>query len=122
MTTDVSNTELVFCIWYVDEQLKSHEVFIGLHNLDSRGQCYNGTSAMAVCKTGVATTLLLKGATSSLHHYYGHTLNLAVQESVKANHILRETLDTVEEMTKLIKKLPKHETILFQKVKNDIAC
>lgn len=78
---------LVFCIWYVDEQLKSHEEFIGLHSLDSttvpniictiediplrlslqlqisRGQCYDGASAMASCKTGVnhcTATLLSK--------------------------------------------------------------
>ena len=40
---------------------------------------------------------------------------------MKANCILRDTLDTVEEMTKLIKKSPKREAI-FLKVKNGIAC
>ena len=35
-TTDVSNTEqfVLFFFWYVDDQLKSHEEFIGLHSLD----------------------------------------------------------------------------------------
>ena len=75
-TTDISNTEqLVFCIWYVDSKLNSHEEFIGLHSLESttaehisrtildimlrlslqlnncRGQCYDGANTMAGCKT-----------------------------------------------------------------------
>ena len=145
-TTDISNTEqLVFCIRHVDDQLNTHEEFIGLHSLESttaqnifhtiedillrlslqlencRGQCYDGASSMAGCKTGVATTLLRKEPRALYTHCYGHALNLAVQESVKANCILRDTLDTVEEMTKLIKKSPKREAI-FLKVKNDIAC
>lgn len=145
-TTDISNTEqLVFCIRYVDCQLNSHEEFIGLHSLESttaqsitrtiedillplslqlencRGQCYDGANAMAGCRTGVATTLLQKEPRALYTHCYGHALNLSVQESVKANVLLRDTLDTVEEMTKLIKKSPKRESI-FQKVKNDIAC
>ena len=87
-TTDISNTEqLVFCIRHVDDQLNTHEEFIGLHSLESttaqnifhtiedillrlslqlencRGQCYDGAgaSSMAGCKTGVATTLLYFG-------------------------------------------------------------
>ena len=44
-TTDVSNTEqLVFCIRYVDSQLNSHEVFIGLHSLES-------TKAQSITRT-----------------------------------------------------------------------
>ena len=145
-TTDICNTEqLVFCIRYVDSQLSSNEEFIGLHSLESttaqcitktikdvllrlslqlencRGQCYDSASAMAGCKTGVATTVLKKEPRALYTHCYGHVLNLAVQDSVKANHILQDTLDTVEEMTKLIKKSPKREAI-FQKVKNDITC
>ena len=46
---------------------------------------------------------------------------LSVQDSVKAKSVLRDTLDTVQEMTKLIKKSPKREAI-FHKVKDDIAC
>ena len=91
-------------------------------NIEScRGQCYDGASAMAGCKTGVATSIRAKQPSALYTHCYGHALNLAVQEMVKANHILRDTLDTVEEMTKLIKKSPKRE-VIFQKVKDDIAC
>jgi hypothetical protein len=145
-TTDVSNTEqLVFCLRYVDDQLITHEEFIGLHSLDSttaqsithtiedillrlslqlencRGQCYDGASAMAGSRTGVATTIRAKEPRALYTHCYGHALNLAVQDTVKGNTVLRDTLDTVEEMTKLIKKSPKREA-LFHKMKNDIAC
>ena len=54
---------------------------------------------MAGCKTGVAKTLLQMEPHTLYTHCYGHALNLAVQG----------TLDTVEEMTKLIKKSPKWE-------------
>lgn len=47
-------------------------------------------------------------------HCYGHALHLAIQETVKSNVILRDTLDTVEEMTKLIKKSPKCQVIFEQ--------
>ena len=112
-TTDISNTEqLVLCLRYVDDQLNSHEEFIGLHSLESttalsitytiedilvrlslqlvncRGQCYDGVSAMAGCKTGVATTIRQKEPRALYTHCYGHALNLAVQEWVKTNHIL----------------------------------
>ena len=81
-TSDISNTEqLVFCLRYVDEDLTTHEEFIGLYNMDSttaenitlviqdillrlslqmsscRGQCYDGAGSMASCRTGVAMTI-----------------------------------------------------------------
>ena len=77
----------MFCVPYVDDQLKYREEYTGLHSLDSttapniistiedilllqlqncRGQCYNRASTMAGCKAGVATTILRKGATGSL--------------------------------------------------------
>ncbi len=84
-TPDISNIEqLVFCLRYVDDQLDSHENFIGLHSLEStsaksivqtiedlllkfslpldkcRGQCYDGAAAMSGSKSGVATALLSK--------------------------------------------------------------
>uniref|UniRef100_H3A771 DUF4371 domain-containing protein n=1 Tax=Latimeria chalumnae TaxID=7897 RepID=H3A771_LATCH len=135
-STGISNAEqLVFCLRYVDDDLNTHEEFIGMHSLEStsaasitntiegimlrmsiqlkdcRGQCYDGASSMAGCKTGVVTSLLSKEPRALYTHCYGHALNLAVQETVKKNHILRDTLDTIEEMMKLIKKSPKRETI-----------
>ena len=76
---------------------------------------------MAGYRTGVATTLLQMESRALYTHCYGHALNLVVQDAVKGNSVLRDTLDTVEEMTKLIKKSPKREAI-FHKVKDDIVC
>ncbi len=59
-------------------------------------------------KSGGATVLLSKEPRACYTHCYGHALNLAVQDiMVKDNKILRDTLDSVEEMTKLIKKIAK---------------
>ena len=76
--------QLVFCIRFVDDQLNCHEELIGLHSMDSiseesiirtiedillrlslsfqncRGQCYDGVSSMAGCKTDVSTILYFK--------------------------------------------------------------
>ena len=67
-----------------------------------RGQCYDGAGSLA---TGVATTIQQQEPRALYTHCYGHALNLAVQDSVKNHAILRDTLDSVEEMTKLIKSL-----------------
>ena len=72
---------------------------------------------MAGCKTYVSNTILQKEHTALYTHCYGHALNLAVQDAVKANVILRDTLDTtsIEEMTKRIKKSPRGQ-VIFEKV------
>ena len=143
--TDTSNVEqLVFCIRFVDDPPNCHEEFIGLHSMDSisaeriiskiedillrlslslqncHGQCYDGASSKAGCKTGASTTILQKKHRTLYTHCYGHALNLAVQDAVKANVILHDTLDTIEEMTKLIKKSPRKQ-VIFEKVKHDIS-
>ena len=58
---------------------------------------------MVESKTGVATDIQAKKKRALYTHCYRHALKLAVQETTKNNHILLDTLDTVEEMTKLIK-------------------
>ena len=112
-TSDISNTEqLVFCLRCVDEDLTTHEEFIGLYDMDSttaenitrviqdillrlllqmsscHGQCYDGAGSMAGCRTGVATTIQQQEPRALYMHCYGHALNLAVQDSVKNNAIL----------------------------------
>ena len=119
-TSDISNTEqLVFCLRNVDEDLTTHEEFIGLHSMDSttaesitcviqdillrlslqmsscRGQCYDGASSMAGCRSGVATTLQQQEPRALYTHCYGHTLNLAVQDSVKKTMLFLEMLWTL---------------------------
>ena len=119
-SSDISNTEqLVFCVRYVDEDLTTHEEFIGLYDMDSttaesithviqdillrlalqmsncRGQCYDGAGSMAGCRTGVATTIQQQEPRALYTHCYGHALNLAVQDSVKDNAILRDALEKI---------------------------
>ena len=55
--------------------------------------------------------ILRNGHRALYTHCYGHALNLAVQDAVKANVILRDTLDTIEKITKLIKKSPRPQVI-----------
>ena len=86
------------------------------------GQCYDGADSMAGCRTGVATTIQQQEPRAPCTHCYGQALNLAVQDSVKNNAILRDALDTVEEMTKSIKKSPKREVIFKpKKFKNELS-
>ena len=98
--------QLVFYIRFVDGQLNIHEdllvCILQLYLMhyrgysfaafitaeQCRGQCYNGASAMAGCKTGVSTELLQKEPRALYTHCYGHALNLALQETVKSNRVL----------------------------------
>ena len=72
-----------------------------IHNC--RGQCYDSASSMAGCRTGVATILREREQRALYTHCYGYALNLAVQEVVQQNIVLRDALDIVEGMTKLIR-------------------
>ena len=74
-TTDASNKEqVVICMRWVDNNVKAHEKFIGMHEVDSinattlyqvmkdvlvqlnlsitkvKGQCYDGVAAMSGCR------------------------------------------------------------------------
>ena len=132
-TTDTSNTEqMVVCLRFVDNNLKVHGEVVGLYSLEStsaqaivstikdvllrmnlrigmcRGQCYDGASNMS---GGVATQIALLERRALYTHCYGHALNLATQDALRGVKIMGDTLDTVYEITKLIKKSPKRETI-----------
>ena len=53
-------------------------------------------------------------------HCYGHALNLAASNTVKQNKILRDTLDTAFEISKLLRFPPRHDA-QFTKLKDEIA-
>jgi len=136
-TTDISNHEqAVFCLRYVDAQLQPVEKLIGLYKLentkaatlvtiikdvlrrcnlkvkDARGQCYDGAATMKGTKTGVATQILSEEPKAVYIHCMGHSLNLAVQDMVKGNKVLKDALDFSYELIKLIKKSPNRNAIL----------
>ena len=143
--TDASNREqVVVCIRWVDEEFEAHEEFIGLHKVDSicadvlvgvlkdtllrmnlkinqcRGQCYDGASNMSGTKSGVATQIAAEESRAVYIHCYGHALNLAVGDTVQQSKLMRDTLDTTGEMSKLLKYSPRRDT-LFEKLKSEIA-
>ena len=84
-----------------------------------RGQCYDGASSMSGQKSGVAKMMMDLQHRTLYTHCYGHALNLAAQDSIKHIKIMEDTLDTTYEITKLIKKSPKHE-VTFKKFADDI--
>ena len=53
-------------------------------------------------------------------HCYGHALNLSVGDTVKQCKVMRSALDTVYEISRLIKKSPKRDAS-FQKLKQELA-
>ena len=53
-------------------------------------------------------------------HCYDNALNSAASDTVKQNKTLRDVLDTVLEITKLLKYSPKHDA-LFTKLKQEIT-
>ena len=112
--TDSSNQEqFVLCLRWVDEDLNPHEEFIGLHvvpnicavalvacirdtlirmNLsiqNHRGQSYDGASNIPGSKSGVAAQIKTEELSAIFTHYYSHSLQLAVGDTVKGKGHLR---------------------------------
>ena len=136
-TVDVSNKEkLVICIRWVDDCFVIHEDFIGMHPLErttanqvvailknallrinlniqrARGQCYDGAPTMAGEKTGVATQIKTINGKCLHTHCYGHALNLTVADAIKSVQCISDSLDTVREIRKLVKKSSQRNTKL----------
>ncbi len=143
--SDASNKEqLTMCIRWVDKDLKDHESFIGLYQVDDitadslthaikvgliqigldlsscRGQCYDGASNMSGSKNGVASQITRIEKRALYMHCYGHALNLAVGQTVKQSKICSEALEVAFEITKLIKFSPKRNAH-FDRIKADVA-
>ena len=144
-TTDISNKEqVVLCCRWVDKNLEAHEEFIGLYLVGStqasalievihdtlarmnisinklRGQCYDGASSMSGPRSGVATQILQEEPRALYTHCYGHALNLACSDTVKQCNLMRNALDIVQEITKLVKKSPRRDSIL-QSIKQELG-
>ena len=78
---------------------------INLNTGNCRGQYYDGAARILGARSGVATKLLELEPRALYTHCYDHTMNLAVQGSLKGSKIMADTLDTIYEITKLIKNL-----------------
>ncbi len=77
-----------------------------------RGQCYDGAASMSGAQTGVAKRISDEEPRAVYTHCYGHALNLAVADSVKACKCMRNALDGAYEIVKLVKKSPTRDAIL----------
>ena len=133
--TDSSNREqLVICLRWVDKScLEVHEDFIGLYSIPDiaagtilgvikdtlsrlnlgfnrcRGQCYDGASNMSGHKSGIAKSITDIESRALYTHCYGHSLNLAVGNTIKNIKILTDVMDIIHEMSALIKFSPKQK-------------
>lgn len=129
---DGANQEqLVLCFRHVEEDLSVQENFIGLYlcpditantivtvikdtllrlNLQisrCRGQCYDGGSNMAGSRNGVKSQILREEPRALFTHCYGHALSLSVGDTIKDIPLLRSTMDTTHEISKLLQYSPK---------------
>ena len=143
--TDSSNREqVVICLRWIDEQFDAHEDFVGLHKVKSiganvlvavlkdvllrlnlslcncRGQCYDRAANMAGIRIGVATQISEYEQRAIFTHCYGNALNLAAADTMRKSKVLCCALDTVGEISWLLKYSSRCDT-LFENIKSDLA-
>ena len=70
-------------------------------------------------KAGVAAQIKKVQPKALLTHCFTHSLNLAVGDAIKESKVMKNSLETTFEITKLIKKSPKRDSKL-QKIKSAI--
>ena len=85
-----------------------------------RGQCYDGAANMAGCRNENVIQICREEERDAFKHCYGHALNLAVADTIKQNIILRHVLDTVGEISKLLKYSPRRD-VLVESMKSTIS-
>ena len=138
--TDSSNKEqLIICLRWVDNYFDPHEEFICLHDVDDttadtivyylkdtvlrmnlsvsmcRAQCYDGASNMKK----VAKEIQSIEPRALYLHCYGHSLNLAVSDTLKNVKCLSDALDHSLEIYKLLKYSPRRDAI-FHKLHQEL--
>ena len=145
-TTAISNREQVTIIlrWVDDTDFSVNEEFVGLYAVPSigsdmlvsiikdtlirlnlplskaRGQCYDGASNMSGIRNGVAAQLCKEAARAVYTHCYGHSVYLAAADAVKRSALMKSALDTMYEITKLVKYSP-HRGAIFETLKSQLA-
>ena len=144
--TDISFKEQVsICLRYVTaDTLEAHEDLVGLCEagsttaerltliikdvlrrlgvdlMDCRAQAYDGASNMSGRLSGVQARITNENPKAIYVHCFCHSLNLAVQDSTRNIVLVRNTLDTIHELSNLIHFSPKRKD-LFHKIKQDLA-
>ena len=140
-TTDAANKEQLVVVYrWIADEFCVYEESVGLRELDSqsifheltnsleklhldihrmRGQCYDGASTMSGIKNVVAKLFMDKEPSAIYTHCYGHALNLATGDTIKRCSVMKNTLDTVHEICKLVKYSPKRDALL-QQIKQEV--
>ena len=133
-TTDASNIEqVVICLCWDDSGFEAYEEFAGLYQVPNteastlfmvardvlshfnisfshlRDKCYNGALSMAGSRSGIATLVQKEEPRAVFMHCYGRTLNLACSAFLKVSKLMKDALEIVYEITKLINKSPQRD-------------
>ena len=143
VTVSSNREQFVICLRWVDSaSLFVNEDLIGLYQVDitaatlfsslkdvllrlhiniqnCRAQCFDGASNMNGARRGVATLIQKEEPCAILVHCHGHSLQLAVCDTVKQIR-MSDALDTTNGISKLLKYSPKRDT-LFEKIKKELA-
>jgi len=125
-TTDVSNVSQAVVVLRYVSLFHMHEDFIGLYKVPStdaatlvakakealkdaglpisklRGQCYDGAATMRGIRSGVTKRILDEEPRAVYIHCYGHSINLGMNDSIKACKPVKNSLKVTHEVTKLI--------------------
>ena len=134
--TDVTCAEQMnISVRCVDRQYAVHEDSIGLFKLPQtdagsiasaikdvlirtclplslcRGQAYDGAAAMQGKRSGVATRLRNEEPAALPVHCLAHSLNLCLQGAGKKITVIRDAMEVVREIVKLINYSPKRKTL-----------
>ena len=132
--TDVSDKQqLSIC---VREDLNPHEDFLGFYEVpniksdtvvsaiknafvrfnlplsDLRGQTYDGASNMLRKKSGVSAQIKLIQPKAVVNHCHGHSLSLSVKDVTNSSRLSGDVIDTMTEITTLVKYSRKREQLL----------
>lgn len=128
------------CIRYVDDNLKAHEMFLGLYTTNSttgdslskiiidvllrlnlpitslRGQAYDGASNMSGVYNGTQALIRNTCPRALFVHCGSHCVNLVAQQSCTASPIVRDTLSLVNELGVLLHQSGKTKATLLEKI------
>ena len=140
-TTDTTCKEQMnICIRYVSDDYvvnedslgvhcipdtKAETLFVALKNVLSccelplslcRGQAYDGASAMQGRRKGLATFIKTEVPAALPVHYLAHSLNLCLQDASRKILLLRDAIDLVREIVRLINFSPKRKYLFTEKL------
>ena len=139
-TDVVSNEQFNLSVRYVDHDYDVYEDSIGLFQLPStdaatiasvikdilirlslplslcRRQAYDGAATMQGKRTGVATRINDEAPAALSVHCFAHSLNLCLQGVSRNIVVIRDAMDLVREIVKLINFSPKRKTLFSSKL------